>query len=561
MMTGPGKRKWPGSDQGSGNFYPLLLIIFCVGVYFRLDQFLLQVLLDDEWHAVHQLLVKTPGQLFLTIGHADFSIPLALLYWLERSTIGLSELGMRWPMMLAGILTLLVAPIYLRRFLNARTTLSFSALLAMSPVLIQYSRMARPYALTLLLSLCALAAFNRFADSDKQAWKPALVYLLCAVSCAWLHLITLPLVLAPFLTIGVAALFKRDWIRVRRIFWLGLATLAGLLLLVLPPLLNHPQALTVKLGVGIPTLQTYYGILFVWLGTSSTAVVVIGALLAVLGVGTVWRDVPMARTLLAGLGLVYLAVILTQPAWVQHPQTFARYLLPAVPLFLLAVACGLSRLADQFERRYPVRGRQAFSVLALTLLVMMAAYSPLLRTLEKPNSNTLHSVFRFDYRLPENLIDRYQQDFPVSPFWRQLAELPADTVKIAAAPFSFESTHWDAVRWEQISGQRVMPGFLTGLCVSQRAGEVPAGRGFKFRNAGYLADEQDLLARGFNYVVYQKPFSVMTYQGKKSFGEDTADCEAVLRQRYPATIYEDEWLVVFTVPGSEVRLPVNAKPH
>ncbi|MCW8926420.1 MAG: hypothetical protein OQJ84_09200, partial [Xanthomonadales bacterium] len=101
-MTDPGNRKWTSSDPGSGNFYLLLLIIFCVGVYFRLDQFLLQVLLDDEWHAVHQLLANTPAQMFLTIGHADFSIPLALLYWLERSTIGLSELGMRWPMMLAG---------------------------------------------------------------------------------------------------------------------------------------------------------------------------------------------------------------------------------------------------------------------------------------------------------------------------------------------------------------------------------------------------------------------------------------------------------------------------
>lgn len=558
-MTTPGNRKRPFIEPGSGRYFLLYLLLVCIGVYFRLDQFLVQVLLDDEWHAIHQLLTKTPGELFLTIGHADFSIPLALLYWLEKSSIGLSELGMRWPMMLAGIITLIAAPLYLRRYLDDRTTLFFTALLAMSPVLIQYARMARPYALTLLLALLALASFKRFIEADKQNWKPGLVYLLCAVSCAWLHLISLPLVLAPFLTTGVAALLKRDWPIVKRMFWLGLVVLGGLLLLVLPPLLNHPQALTVKLGAGMPTLQTYYGVLFIWLGTFSPVVVIIGVLLAAVGAGTVWRDVPITRTLLAGLGLVYLAVLLTQPAWVQNPQTFARYLLPAVLLFLLAVACGLTRLGVLFEHQIAGSGPRAFTVLALGALVLMAAYSPLPRTLAKPNSNTLHSVFRFDYRLDKNLVYRYQQDFPVSPFWEQLTLLPPDTVKVAAAPFSFESNHWDAVRWEQVSRQRVMPGYLAGLCVGQRAGEVPAGKGFKFRNAAYLEDIQDLHERGFDFVVYQKPFSTVTYQGEKSFGAETAVCEAVLRDRYPAAVYEDPWLLVFPVPGSKARLPASAR--
>ncbi len=181
----------------------------------------------------------------------------------------------------------------------------------------------------------------------------------------------------------------------------------------------------------------------------------------------------------------------------HHPQTFARYLLPALVLFLLAVASGVSRLSGVIERRFAGYGARVFSIFALGLIVLMAAYSPLQKTLVKPNSNTLHSVFRFDYRQHENLIYRYQQDFPVSIFWQDLARLPADSVKIAVAPFSFETNHWDAARWEKISRQRVMPGYFTGLCVDQRAGEVPAGQGFRFRNVGYLADQQDLLQARF----------------------------------------------------------------
>ncbi len=58
IMTVPESRIRLYTNPDSGILYPLLLIIFCAGVYFRLDQFLLQVLLDDEWHAVHQLLAK-----------------------------------------------------------------------------------------------------------------------------------------------------------------------------------------------------------------------------------------------------------------------------------------------------------------------------------------------------------------------------------------------------------------------------------------------------------------------------------------------------------------------
>ena len=57
----------------------------------RLDQIAAQVLIDDEWHAVHQVLRRTPAQMFLDFGFADYSIPLGILAWLRgalRSAVG-----------------------------------------------------------------------------------------------------------------------------------------------------------------------------------------------------------------------------------------------------------------------------------------------------------------------------------------------------------------------------------------------------------------------------------------------------------------------------------------
>jgi hypothetical protein len=526
-------------------FYPVFFAVFAVGVYLRLDQFSLQVLLDDEWHVIHQLLVKTPAELFQSFGLADFSIPLALFYWLESNLFGLTEMGMRWPMMLAGISALLVFPLYIRKSFGDKVSLVFLFLFAISPRLILYSRTARPYALTLLLSMLAIVAFQKFVEAEKCSLKAGLVYVLCAAVSVWLHLISLPLVVAPFLVYGLPALFKRDWSRMRRIVWLGLFTFVGLLAVVLPPLLGHPEDISVRLGLQLPNLQTFVGLFFVWMGTSSLIVVLAGLFFAVLGAGPVWRQLPISASLISGLGLTLVLILITQPAWVNYPITLARYLLPALPLFLLSVALGVSRLGDVLAVQWGARGKYMSIALTLAAIVLMAYYSPLPKILANPNSNSLHSVYQFDFREDNNLVYQYQKDFPVSPFWQQLASLPGDSIKIAASPFYFETHHWDAARWEQISHQRVMPGYLTGFCKDFWWGEVPKNKRYQFKNVGYLSDQNDLKLRGFDFVVYQKPFVVQTNQGEKEFGMNTADCERKLRELYPAPVYEDKWLLVF----------------
>jgi len=541
-------RSAPGSDTFW--FYLAFLVIVSIGAFLRLYQFSLQVLLDDEWHVIHQLLARGPKELFLTFGHADFSIPLALFYWLELKLFGLSETGMRWPMMLSGLLTLVVFPLYVRKYLGNRTTLFFAALLTLSPMLVIYSRTARPYALTILISLVALGMFHKFIEAEKSSWKPGLVYALCAVSSVWLHLISLPMVVAPFLSLGLPALVGRDWSRIRRMSWLGIGTAVAMLALVLPPLLGHSEALSVKLGVKAPNLQTFYGAFYVWLGTSSLLIILIDLLLAGAGAGSLWRKIPLISSLVTGLGLTLCVILLTQPASVNHSLTLARYLLVTIPLLLLAIALGVSRVSDKLIQHWGSTGKWISLVGIVSVLLLTIYYSPLHKLLAKPNSNSMHSVYQFDFREEKNLIAIYQQYFPVSPFWHLLRSLPQDSVKIAAGPFYFETDHWDAARWEQVSRQRVMPGYLTDVCVEHRWGEVPMERGYRFQNVGYLGTPKNLVKRGFDLVVYQKPVKAMTYQGEVELGNDTKTCEGTLRQLYQEPVYEDELLVVFPLSDS-----------
>jgi hypothetical protein len=171
----------------------------------------------------------------------------------------------------------------------------------------------------------------------------------------------------------------------------------------------------------------------------------------------------------------------------------------------------------------------------------------------------LHIVFQLDFRDLKNEVDIYQEkNFPLSPFWQQLSSMPVDSLKIAASPFYFESYNWDAPRWEHISQQRVMPGFLNGFCTDMRWGEVPADSGYNFTNAAFVGDIDDLLSKGFDLVVYQKPHSFEGAQGAVELGAETSDCGRRLSGSLPAPLFEDDWLVAYPLT-EKVRAQINAK--
>src|SRR5258708_7950513 len=140
-----------------------LALAIGAGVWLRLDQLASQLLLDDEWHAVYRVVHDAPGAVWLDFGHSDSSIPLTLLYLLEANVTGLSELGMRLPMLGAGLATLVLFPWYAARRVGHAEAVLFAAFLAISPLLYFFSRTARPYALTLLLVWVAHVAFRRYA--------------------------------------------------------------------------------------------------------------------------------------------------------------------------------------------------------------------------------------------------------------------------------------------------------------------------------------------------------------------------------------------------------------
>src|SRR5690349_16198206 len=128
------------------------------GIYLRATQLPMQILLDDEWHAIHELLHSDAKGILTSFGVADYSIPLTLYYRFLALHGGLSEWAMHLPLLLAGIALLAAAPLLLRRETTPAVIATWVTLLAISPLLVYLSRTARPYALTSLLAFVAVIA-------------------------------------------------------------------------------------------------------------------------------------------------------------------------------------------------------------------------------------------------------------------------------------------------------------------------------------------------------------------------------------------------------------------
>lgn len=531
--------------------------ILMFGVWLRFDQFSDQVMMDDEWHAINQLITHSPRQFLLSFGFSDYSIPLTFLYWNEANWFGLNELGMRWPMMLASLLTLIMFPIWVSRHLGWRVALVFALLLAISPLLINYSRNARPYALTLFLGYLAHYAFFRYWNHHEGRAATGVLYGMCAALSSWMHLISLPFVVAPILLAGIPVLTawrKGNYAPMRRLLLLGAPTTLLIALLILPPLFSDLGAMLNKSGSDRPNFDTFIGVWHTWLGSPSPFPVLVCLGLASLGAARVWKEAPLAKSVILGLLLTLILLLLSRPAWIHNVLTFGRYMLPAMVLLLLAIAAGADTLATSLERKWgSVMSRPILMLPAILLMVV----SPLQKTMHRPNSYTLHSYFQVDYRKDHQVVrEQMEAMIPLSPWWATLRNAPRESVRIAVAPFYYFSPKWDAPRWERLGKQRVIPGFMTGLCVDRRDGELPNDDRFTMRNAVHLGDDASLRRKQVDLIAFQKPYWQGRGKDSALVGADTAHCLEILRAKFGKPVHEDDKIAVFTFKPS-----ITAQPH
>jgi len=179
-----------------------------VGLFLRIYLLKDQVFADDEWHGLYYVIGKSP---FWLLTHFSIPgatcIPLNLYTWLLGATIGWSEIGLRLPLLVCGMFCVLVCPLLAREIIGTRRSAWLALLLAVSPLLIFYSRICRPYSAVVLFAFTAILFAARWARFG--GWRAGSLYIIAAILAVYFHLFAIVTALAPALAAIVYHLITR----------------------------------------------------------------------------------------------------------------------------------------------------------------------------------------------------------------------------------------------------------------------------------------------------------------------------------------------------------------
>lgn len=517
------------------------LALLAIGVATALRTYALgsQIVIDDEWHALHKVMRSGLPGIVTHLDYADFSIPVALYFRVLQETSGITEWSIRAPMLISGIALVALAPWLARAWTSRAVGVTWSVLLAISPMLVYLSRTARPYAITALTSTVAIVAFERWwRGEERHRGRWAVGYVAAAFLGGWLHMLSLAFTLTPFLYFGARSL--RDRAAFLRLVKLGLVTAALLALVLAPPLVNDWFMFSAKAGQDSVTRDTLERSLLMISGTGHASVAIAFALLATFGWYRWWaRDRVLAAYTLTVVAVGIAAIVVARPNWVQYALVFARYLVPVVPLLLLLAAEGLVGIM-------PMRGESLRACVVAAVAVALVAAGPLPAQWYAPNQFTSHQRFQFDYDDAHN--PYVTQRVPGVPaFYRELARAPAGSLTIVVAPWRLES-HLDPHVWYQdVHRQNLKIGILTPLCGKRDFGEYPEGTpGMRLSTMTHVEALLRGETRGADFLVVHL-HSWSTPPGQDVPWPDLSQCLPAIERALGAPVYRDDEVVAFAL--------------
>ena len=355
-----------------------LLLIF-IGGLLRVYLIREQILLDDEWHGLYYVIDKSFGHLLTHFAVPGATCPPLNLYqYLLMITIGWNETLLRLPSILCGILALILMPDLIRKEFNVKISLLFGGLLAISPFLIFYTRVARPYSPMMLFSFYAVFSAYRWIQHRQRIFL--ISYLLCGFMAVYLHLFALPAVLTPpLMVIFIRMTAARPSTSV-------LIATALFFVLMFKILIKGLESWGYASGdyVNFVTLKGFA----VLLCGSSGLPLILFLCLGLWGILCLLKERSLLGALIISLcGAYFLCLLLARPPDGDIALVAARYCIILFPFFYLCTALGLENLSKQ---------RAKF--IGPLFIIMLFFAGPWLQIYQNPNNFTNHGAFQESYQ-------------------------------------------------------------------------------------------------------------------------------------------------------------------
>lgn len=519
-----------------------LALALVTGGFLRLYLLSDQILADDEWHGLYYVLGKTPGWLLTHFSIPGATcIPLNFYTWALGASLGWSETLLRLPSVICGLACLLASPFLVKDLVGPRRAAWFALLLAISPLLIFYSRICRPYSAVALFGFVALVEAARWRQTGRHIHAASFV--MASVLAVYFHLFAVVTIVGPIL----AGLF--DGLLAR---WSGRAitrpaepsvkhwAVAALIIAVLSALLVAPALIgslrstffTVALA-GRFRLASLVDAALLISGTGQRILAL--CFWAAFFAGAIEqcrRDLWWGCMLLSLFPLHALALVISRPDSVQSAIVLLRYCIPLVPVSLLLAACGLETGLEALAARVSLRPT-AQGLIGFALVAALCLGGPLPQCYIAPNNFTSHGAYQHHYERIDWSRSFYSDLTPanftlrtairaeeVSPFYGFIAQHPNGR-PLVEYPMLI-GDHFDLLYYYQhMHRRRVLAGYTADMSlplglapgniygstyIDQVLSLVPRRDKIRFRDLVSMNDLAAMRARKVEYIVLHKRF-------------------------------------------------------
>jgi hypothetical protein len=590
-------RWWPVTRH---SYCIMLACVFVAGAWLRLHLLGSQILLGDEWHGITAIAGKSYADVLTGFNAViNSSVPLNLYNLALYNFFGWSELSIRLPAILAGLLSLVALPVLIKQVIDERVSIVFACLLAISPFLVFYSRYERPYGVAALLCFSALLLARQWLATGKPPCAAG--YIITGALAIYANLFSVVAVAVPIIAaLGIYCVRRLRPLSAPRIemiasFRAVLGVAAIIVVLLLPflwPVLRRSSQLPWAMGNvtmdGAITAATLLS------GTANLPLNVLFYLLLVAGCGSVLKRTPLLGLLFLLTACAYGVVLLvSRPRGLSEGAILLRYMIVVIPISLTAVAAALDGLLRRFQsvmwlrRGLPVLGAAGF-------VGCLYAAGPLPELNRAPNNLTNHAVFQSSYRRHawESTAMKFvypafviQQD-QIPPFYNWLRAQP-DAAAIVEYPFDVCDYNNILYYYQHFHQKRVLAGYCPDpalvtftlgvppeqlatpiqvgmLSVDQILSKAPDPKRFAFRNMVDVSDAAALVRSRADFLVMHKSIMALKLVSETTDAASIYDrvrvdygsvsnLQARCREVFGTAVYDDAQLVCF-----QIRRPTSA---
>jgi len=529
-----------------------------------------QILVDDEWHGIGVSSWNTFGNIFSRFWGTGSVIPYNLYRKAALLTVGWSESILRFPAIIAGFLSLIIFPVFVRKLFDKKTVLVFLTLFAISPFLIFYSRFSRPYSIVVLLFFSALMFLYYWLTTSKR--KYMWLYITSAVLSVYFLPLTIFAVTVPLfagLIIKDRAAPDKNEVYVypakKEIFFTSITFFCVISALLLSPLINSYSEIKGKIGAGTFSLNIVFDSLKLISGTSNSFLTIVFLCFVLSGIFVVFKKNKLWG-ILSGTSVLsnFVFIGIFQPDFIQVPIVLTRYNIYLIPIIFIMFSAGVCGMFDIFRQTlFKIRPginnfilSFAYSTVAVIFLLLLFKSGPLLSIYRYPNNFTNHSAFQESYEAfsvekpyKSGFYDVFTVDEnSVHNFYKKIGS-EKDTYKIIEYPMII-ADHLNPFYYYQFFHKKgVIIGYFSNSSFVGRCLNAPETKdNLHFKNMVDLSNIRDITASNAKYIILHK--NVLN-EAAATHNSDFNGYVDTLKEKYVKVfgppIVEDQSIIVFGI--------------